>query len=607
MSGIVAVVNLDGAPVDRSLLERMTGALAFRAPDGGAAWSEGRAGLGHALLRTSPAQRIGPATLDGRSWIVADARIDARDELLPALRAAGERVEPDADDPALLLHAYRAWGERAPERLLGDFAFAIWDAERRRLFCARDPFGVRLLYHARVGDAVIVGNTLEVVLMHPALADAPDDLAVADYLLFGAAQDPAATAFAAVRALPPAHALMVEEGHASTRRYRELPLEGEIHYRRVEEYVEHFRTLLTAAVADRLRGLPAGIMMSGGRDSTAIAAAAVWAGEGAEIRARTMVYRRLMPDREGEYAALAAGVLGIPLDLHPVDGYRLLGRWDHPDHRRPEPTDSTVLGAGSADYLRAMAAHAPVALTGQGADAALAESRSRLLRLAGRGRLFRALREAAAYTRWHRRLARPGVRSWYRERTGRVWRPPFPAWIAPELSARLRLEERWAERIRPPASSHPLRPEAHARLSDPGWARLLEQYDPGVSRVPVECRHPFFDLRLVSFVLAIPPAQWYNDKGLLRIALRGVLPRAFLRRPKTPLAGDPIVARLEVYGERDLARTHLAPGIGRWVDPTRLPRFAGGGAEGGAHAEAWLHLRPLNLSIWLERLTRDAP
>ena len=95
MSGFVGIVNLDGGPVDRAVLDRMTKSLAFRGPDGQGMWSQGNAGLGHALLRVAreSAQEAQPATLDGRVYCVAHARMDARQELAEKLRRAG--IEAD--------------------------------------------------------------------------------------------------------------------------------------------------------------------------------------------------------------------------------------------------------------------------------------------------------------------------------------------------------------------------------------------------------------------------------------------------------------------------------------------------------------------------------
>src|SRR5881397_3492359 len=126
MSGIVAVLNVDGAPVDPGVLDRMTAALRFRGPDAQRRWRGdgdaglGRAvGLGHALLRTTweSARERQPASLDGRVWVTADARVDGRRELIRTLRAKGRDVAEAAPDVELLLHAYHVWELECVEHL----------------------------------------------------------------------------------------------------------------------------------------------------------------------------------------------------------------------------------------------------------------------------------------------------------------------------------------------------------------------------------------------------------------------------------------------------------------------------------------------------------
>src|SRR5581483_595835 len=146
MSGIVAVVNVDGAPMNSALLQRMVDGLAFRGPDAQHLSIIGCAGLVQTFLRVDDGGRIRemaqPFTLDSRVWIVADARIDARRDLLAQMAAASHAVEAGpselASDAELILRAYRLWGDDCVRRLVGDFVFAIWDAPQRRLFCARD-------------------------------------------------------------------------------------------------------------------------------------------------------------------------------------------------------------------------------------------------------------------------------------------------------------------------------------------------------------------------------------------------------------------------------------------------------------------------------------
>src|SRR6185369_13725568 len=171
------------------------------------------ASLGHTLLRTTEesTHERQPLSLDGKVWIVADARIDARQELIAGLRAGEQEVEAAVPDVELILRAWHVWGESCVEHLLGDFAFAIWDAGRRRLFCARDQMGVRPFFYACPGRGVIFSNTLDCIRRHPAVSCRLNDLAIADFLLFDANQDPATTVFAEIQRLPPAHTAVWDE------------------------------------------------------------------------------------------------------------------------------------------------------------------------------------------------------------------------------------------------------------------------------------------------------------------------------------------------------------------------------------------------------------
>lgn len=604
MSGIAGVVRTDGGPVDPALPWRMAAFLAARGPDGQGAWQAGPAALVHARLLTGDAEGpAGPLSLDGETWVAADARIDARDELARALRGAGQAAAK-AGEPAaaLILRAYRAWGTACAERLLGDFAFALWDAPRRRLFCARDPLGVKPFHYAEPPGAFVFSNSLGCVRLHPGVDDTLDDEAVADFLVHSFIWDSGRTIRRGVRRLPPGHRLVLEGGRAAVSGGWEPPRDEPLRHRGPAECAEHFVEVLREAVRDRVPPGGASIFLSGGRDSPTVAALArEGAGPAARFHGFTAYHERLIPDDEPRYAAMASEALGIPISWLAADGYRAFGRFEHdPLLARPEPVDAPLL-AIEADQMRDAAAASPVLLTGMGGDPVLRETPSRLVRLAAGGRLLRAAAEAAQYAWWHRRVPRPGVRTWL---SGAHRRPPDPAeappWIAPELARRVDLAARLAEQNAPPADPHPLRPEAAAQLASPFWPTLFADYDPGVTGVPVEVRHPFFDLRVIRFALAVPPAQWYNDKGLLRIGMRGLLPAPLLGRPKTPLPEDPLEARLRAQGGDWLGGRALGEEVAPWVDVERVPRVAGGRLE-GLPDPLWPHLRPLGLSLWLRR------
>ena len=174
MSGFIGILNLDGAPVDRVLLERMTRSLAFRGPDGQEIWHDENVGLGHAMFRVDreSVNERQPFQSRARTWIVADARMDARTELAEKLNAdpaGSHKVSLATPDVEFVLAAYEQWGEACLEHLLGDFSFAIWDARNRRLFCARDPLGIRPFYYSRIGNTLVFSNTLRVLFLYPGI------------------------------------------------------------------------------------------------------------------------------------------------------------------------------------------------------------------------------------------------------------------------------------------------------------------------------------------------------------------------------------------------------------------------------------------------------
>ena len=125
MSGIVGVLGVRGETPDRSLFQTLTQFMAFRGPDAQQTWVGDGVAFGHALLSIEPpsANQQQPLSLDGKVWIVADARLDARADLFSELQSAGHPCPNDASDAELILRAYAAWGQACLEHLLGRLLF----------------------------------------------------------------------------------------------------------------------------------------------------------------------------------------------------------------------------------------------------------------------------------------------------------------------------------------------------------------------------------------------------------------------------------------------------------------------------------------------------
>ncbi|MCB0185331.1 MAG: asparagine synthetase B, partial [Caldilineaceae bacterium] len=328
MSGILGVINLDGAPVDRKQLVQMTNYMAFRGPDHQDIWLKQQVGFGHTLLRTTfEAEREqGITTLDGQVWITADVRLDGREELIGKLAAKGRQLEAQVTDVELVLHAYHLWGEDALDHLMGDFAFGIWDERAQRLFCAHDHFGVVPFYYAKVKNCLIFSNTLNALRLHPAVSDTLNEQTIGDFLLVGYYPNLTTTTFADIQRLPPAHSLVWAGDALAIRRYYQLTEEtNSVHYRRPAEYIQHFQSIFDQAVADRLRTAKAGTFLSGGMDSTSIAVTAQAllraTGKPFDFRAYTIVYEHLVTDQEGYYAGLVAEASAIPIEYLVAETY----------------------------------------------------------------------------------------------------------------------------------------------------------------------------------------------------------------------------------------------------------------------------------------------
>lgn len=607
MSGFVGIVNFDGAPVDPRSLRSLTQFLAFRGPDAQEIWYQGAVGLGHASLRTTNDTEPGtqPAQLDARLWIVADARIDARSELIRELQGKSQNAAAltfKTPDAKLILHAYDTWGEACVEHLLGDFSFAIWDVPRRRLFCARDHFGVRMLYYAASGSSFFFSNTLACLRQHPALSDRLNDLAIADFLLFDTNQDQATTSFADIQRLPPAHRLTLENGTLSTHRYWDLSVTEPVNYSRDQDYVERFHDLLDSAVGDRLRTDSAAVWMSGGLDSSTVAASAqrVFArqGKSSHLCAYTEVFDSLIQHEERHYARIVAEALKIPISFQANDTYRLFDGANSQGNFPSEPVHSPQAQT-TADQLRQIAAKSRVLLTGDGGDSGLCGGMSIHFRQLIAKKMFgRALRDAARYLTTEGRLSRLYLRTRWRLLFSMGYRPlECPEWMDEAIRQRYKLQDRWASVKPPVAPEGVVRPEAYDATIDSTQPNVFEHFDADWTGIPIEVRFPFFDLRLVNFLLGLPRLPWCCDKQLLREAGRGVLPNEVRLRRKSPLRSDPLVALLARTESSWVDHFQPVPELRRYVVRDRIPPVSG---ETDPWA-AWINLRPLSLNFWLHQ------
>ena len=604
MSGIVGILNRNGAPVEKHLISRMTAFMSFRGPDAQDCRTSGNVAFGHALLRTTDeaATEQQPLTFDQKTWLTADARLDARRELISRLEdklgaplrtlADSERAPNDAE---LILHAYDAWKEDCVQHLLGDFAFAIWDATQQRLFCARDHLGMRQFYYSLSDDCFVFSNTLNCVRLHPRVSNNLNELALGDFLVFGLNQDKETTTFADVKRLPQAYAISVGRKDVRVREYWR-PSVSQVRYKQERDYVERFQELFAASVADRLRTRSVGISLSGGLDSSAVAAVAKQQDPPLKLNGYCVVYDLIFADEERKYAAVVADSLNIELQL--LEGNEINQRDDGESlGAAPEPFNVEPFYAVSGELLRRLASSARVALTGWDGDTFLNETPKHSFADAlKKGNVARLLLDVSRYVYSQRSPPPIGIRTqWRRWRHPNSNSSPYPAWLNEDFSKRLGLIERWREVNAAGPLTHPLRPRAFGTVYSPSWDLLFAGYDAGTTRLQLEVRHPLIDLRMVNYLLALPVIPWLLEKTILRKAMAGILPEAVLSRPKSPLASDPGLHLRHSKKFQRIDEFRPVATLLSFIDRNAIPKVN----EIVDSNQLWLNVRPFTLNQWL--------
>lgn len=368
MCGIVGVASFDpdGAPqVDPALIHRMCQTIIHRGPDDEGLFVKGGVGLG--MRRLSIIDVAGghqPVFNEDRTVaVVYNGEIYNFPELRPELESRGHCFSTHTDTE-VIVHLYEDFGAECVHKLRGMFAFALYDQKRNSLLLARDRLGIKPLHYAMVDGTLLFGSEIKAILAaRPQLAEV-DRQSLLQYLYFGYIPDPA-TAFAAIRKLPPGHLLTFERGEAKIRQYWDLPASGTHQPASEEECLNELERRLAEAVRIRLiADVPLGAMLSGGTDSSTVVALMARASS-APVKTFSIGFKHADFD-EARYAKLVAERFGTDhheLILEPdvVSTVESLAR------SLEEPFgDSSML---PTYYVSRLAReHVTVALSGDGGD-----------------------------------------------------------------------------------------------------------------------------------------------------------------------------------------------------------------------------------------------
>ncbi len=557
----------------------MSDVLAHRGIDGTHTWADPNVGLGHSMLWTTPESLTEQLPFMERSSglaITADARIDNREELYSLLEI--RRPLDEVSDSELILAAYAKWRDDCPKKLLGDFAFAIWDHQHQRVFCARDHFGVKPFYYYVSETCFAFATELKALLCLSYVPRRVNETTIADHFVKNF-EDKEKTFYHDLLRLPAGHSLTVQREGRRLSSYYALDPTRELRLNSNEEYAEGLREIFTEAVRCRMRSaLPVGSFLSGGLDSSSIACVArnlLVEQNGPLLPTFSLVYDRIKECDERRY-------INAVLDQGGFESYHQSG-----DELTPLNELETICGQqcrasiapglpasrGIYDLIRKSGVR--VIFDGHDGDNAVSYGYSFLEELAKRGCWLTLAAEAKelgpffhmsrwsivkAYAwryRWRpliqkhptlmraeqilRRLARrtkSKSKSW--EMTDHAARCEL---VNKDLARRTNLIERYKVAYRTPWKSEHIAREDHYRSITNGVQLLgLEENDSTVAFFGLEARYPFWDKRLIEYCLSLPGEQKCSrgwNRVVMRRAMDRVLPNETCwRRDKTDFTAN---------------------------------------------------------------------
>jgi asparagine synthase (glutamine-hydrolysing) len=585
MCGIAGCLTFNGATADLDALEQMLAALRHRGPDDSGIYAQGPIGLAHARLSIidlagghQPMQYHDPAlaiTFNGEIFNYREQR--------EVLRRRGHKFSTHSDTE-VILHLYAEYGEQCVRHLNGEWAFAIWDKRRRKLFAARDRFGIRPFFYSVTGDAFVFASELKSICRYPGV-DRDLDLISLDQIFTFWVTLPPRTMLKNICELPPAHTLSVCDRRVQVKPYwrmQYVPVPAAID--RERERADQLRELLLDSTRLRLRSdVPVAAYLSGGLDSTIVTALAQHLTEH-KLKTFSVTFGEPQFD-ESRYQREAAQFLGTDhgeLHCSYADIAKVFPKviWhaEKPILRTaPAPLYMLSKQVRDCGYK--------VIVTGEGADEILGgydiykETKIRRFWSMQPNSRYRArlLRRLYPYLPGLQRQPDAYLRRFFQV-NGRGDSDPFfshqPRWqltsmlktfFTPEVAEALRDHDPYQDMLESvPADYHTWDSFSRAQYLEsvhllPGYI-LSSQSDRVAMAHSVEARHPFLDARIAEFAAALPPQMKMKalcEKYLLKKACAHLIPPVVAQRSKQPFRAPDGVSFFNAA--EDYARELLAP------------------------------------------------
>lgn len=535
MCGIIGQVSLK-APIQQQQFNAMRDTLQHRGPDGFGSWfSEHRlAALGHrrlSFLDLSDNGRQPMSNETGTIWLTFNGEIYNYLPLRAELETAGHHFSSKTDSE-VLLHAYEEWGVGMLGRLKGMFAFGIWDDQRKRLFLARDRFGIKPLYYGFLDHQFYFASELKAILKGLPKRPAPSIEAVADFLVYRYVPSPK-TIWQGLKKLPPAHFLDISFSSGppdlSPQCYWRLP---ETRIRATPQEAAHqVNELLSESVAQHLQSdVPVGSFLSGGYDSSALVAYALKQGKALDTFS---IGFEGWEKSEDQYARQVADHLNLPLHTR-LAGREQLGLLEQLAYFYDEPLgDISTIPTFMVSQMASQ--HRKAVLSGEGADELFA-GYTWQKPIAGLGPLSRLKYILPE------QITGNSITSYYASAMamGRFDMKVLKETIHPRLHDQLPAYPDWFYKQHTRHYPQLLKTVQKLDIKTFMGELVLTKIDRASMAHGLEVRVPFLDHELVSFLYQLPTGLIFDPKQPKKILyenLKGKLPASILNRRKQGFVG----------------------------------------------------------------------
>ncbi len=605
MSAIAGIYHLDGKLVEEQDISTMVETLAHRGSDDSNVLIDNYIGFGHRMLWTTPESLLEklPFMSQNKELIItADARIDNRQELISLLNFDNISFDKITDSQ-IILASYGKWGESCVEKLLGDFAFVIWDKRQELMFCARDHFGIKPFYYYHSPESFVFASEIKGLFCLPDVPCKLNEVRIGDFLA-SVPHDKKSTYYQNIFRLPPAHTITVRSTGIKSKSYWSLDPEYQLELGSDAEYAAKFREIFTEAVNCRLRSAyPIGSMLSGGLDSSSITCTAqkiLSEANKSNLHTFSFIFDRVPESDESSFINSVTSHTDVKPHYIKGDTISPLTDIEKILWHQDEPYFAPNLYLNWTTHKTANQLGIRIILDGFDGDSTVSHGFGYLRELARESKWLNLFREIQGYTKNFRGysekfdtpawikfwsyLEQFGIQPfvskfritrfiWYRYKDlekkiesrfnkntpviswSSIFNPEFLERIEIRKRRKILLKERYGSTVNE-------RQEHYHAIKNGLLPNTLEILDKSAAAFAIELRYPFWDKRLVEFCLSLPAKQKMRlgwTRMILRKGMEGILPPEIQWRGGKGNLGASLEYGLQTFGKNNLEEMFKQP------------------------------------------------